>query len=114
MSDLNIIRIDNAVEVTYGLYIAVISILSGTDTYQCIPRLNHIAHRLGLLLGLDFGDGRPLGRNILGIGIFLSIRVQRFLARVIRLRQFLWTRVLCGFLWNRATRRLSQKILPGL
>ena len=95
MSDLNIIRIDNAVEVTNCLYIAVISILSGTDTYQCIPRLNHVAHRLGLLLSLDFGDGRPLGRNLLRIGIFLSIRVQGFLGLVIRLRRFLWTRVLC-------------------
>ena len=111
MSNLNIIRIGNAVEIANSLYITVISILPGADTYQCIPRLYYIAYRLGLLLGFYFGNRRSLSGNLLlRIGIFLGIRVQRFLGLALRL---LCTRAICGFLWSRAMCRLSQKLLSG-
>lgn len=85
MSDLYIVRIGNAVEITDSLYITVVSILPGADTDQRIPRLNHIAYwlrlLLGLLLRLYFSDGWPLcGNLLLGIGVFLCVRIQRFLS----------------------------------
>lgn len=78
MADLDIIRIGDPVQFADGLHVTVISILSGAYANQGIPRLDHIAHRLGLLLGLllglDVGDGWPLGRNLLRLCVRLGLR----------------------------------------
>lgn len=84
MANLNVIRIDDAIQVANCLHIAVVSILSGTDPDQGISRLDHITCGVWLLLGFNVSNGGPLGGNLLRFPArldfrCLQVRVQGFL-----------------------------------
>lgn len=77
MPYLNIIRIRYSVKFTNRLHITVVSVLPGADANQSIPRLNYIAHRLSLLLGFYFSDGRSLNGNLLSLRVIAARLLRR-------------------------------------